>query len=301
MRACGIEMRQSASRMMTTPGVRNGFGAQGAFVPLLELPDQRGGRLDRQFVNALARGLEVLRAFEPQDGPLGNQEIAERTGLPKSSVSRLTHTLTALGYLEHIPRLSKYRIGVGVLALGHACIGAAALLEVARSPMESLANYADVAVALGGRDRLSMVYLDVQRGRQTSAFTLDVGARVPIHQTALGMAYLWAIPPKERAILLRGIRRHAGAQWRTIRKRLDAASEELARSGFCIAAGTFERGMNGVGTAIILQGGAEIRALSASAPAFQHSVESLRTEIGPRLLALASSVQTELARRGARY
>jgi DNA-binding IclR family transcriptional regulator len=287
--------------MSTAPGVRNGFSAQGAFVPLLELPDQRGGPLGRQFVNALARGLEVLRAFEPQDGSLGNQEIAERTGLPKSSVSRLTHTLTALGYLEHVPRLSKYRIGVAVLALGHACIGAAALLEVARAPMKSLANYADVTVALGGRDRLSMVYLDVHRGRQTSAVPLDVGARVPIHRTALGMAYLWAIPSKERAILLRAIRRHAGAEWRTLRKRLDAAGQELGRTGFCTAAGTFERGMNGIGTALILKDGAEIRALSASAPAFQHSVESLRAEIGPRLLALASSVQTELARRGANY
>jgi DNA-binding IclR family transcriptional regulator len=284
--------------MMTTPGVRNGFGAPGAFMPLLELPDRRGERLDRQFVNALARGLEVLRAFEPQDGPLGNQELAERTGLPKSSVSRLTHTLTALGYLEHVPRLSKYRIGVGVLALGHACIGAAALLEVARSPMESLATYADVTVALGGRDRLSMVYLDVQRGRHTAAFTLDVGARVPIYRTALGMAYLWAIPPKERGILMSAIRRRAGAEWRMIRKRLDAAGEELERSGFCIAAGTFERGMNGVGTALVLQSGAEIRAIAASAPAFQHSIESLRTDIGPRLLAVAGRVQTELARRG---
>src|SRR5882762_9200489 len=88
-------------------------------------------KTDRQFVTALARGLEVLRAFEPQDGPLGNQELAERTRLPKPTVSRITHTLTRLGYLEYVPRLSKYRIGIGVLALGHACIGGAALRTAA--------------------------------------------------------------------------------------------------------------------------------------------------------------------------
>ena len=54
---------------------------------------------DRKFVTALARGLEVLRVFTPTEGLLGNGEIAERTGLPKPTVSRLTYTLTKLGYL----------------------------------------------------------------------------------------------------------------------------------------------------------------------------------------------------------
>src|SRR5256885_13076191 len=49
---------------------------------------------DRKFVTALARGLEVLRVFTPTEGLLGNGEIAERTGLPKPTVSRLTYTLT---------------------------------------------------------------------------------------------------------------------------------------------------------------------------------------------------------------
>ena len=54
---------------------------------------------DRKFVVALARGLEVLRAFTPSEGLLGNQEIAARTGLPKATVSRLTYTLTMLADL----------------------------------------------------------------------------------------------------------------------------------------------------------------------------------------------------------
>ena len=61
---------------------------------------------DRKFVTALARGLEVLRVFTPTEGLLGNGEIAERTGLPKPTVSRLTYTLTKLGYLSHVERLA---------------------------------------------------------------------------------------------------------------------------------------------------------------------------------------------------
>ena len=58
------------------------------------MPEPRNGAgKDRQFVTALARGLEILRCFQAGDPALGNQDIAERTGLPKPTVSRLTHTL----------------------------------------------------------------------------------------------------------------------------------------------------------------------------------------------------------------
>ena len=55
---------------------------------------------DRQFAIALARGLELLRAFGPADRALTNRELCDRTGLPKATVSRMTHTLTLLGYLS---------------------------------------------------------------------------------------------------------------------------------------------------------------------------------------------------------
>jgi DNA-binding IclR family transcriptional regulator len=234
--------------------------------------------------------------FKPKDGPLGNQEIAERSGLPKPTVSRLTHTLTKLGYLEHVPRLNKYRIALGVLALGHACIGGAALRAAARPYMQDLASYADATVALGGRDRLSMVYLDVHRGRPTATFSLDAGARIPISSSAMGFAYLWSIADKARDFLLDAMRKRLGDDWRVTKKQLDIAFKSLERTGFCVAEGTFEKAMNGVGVPLSLQDGAEVYAFSCSAPAFQLSAERLREEIGPRLLALANSVKADLER-----
>src|SRR3954469_1406866 len=65
-----------------------------------EIPAAAPVREDRHFVTALARGLEVLSVFRPQDRVLGNQELARRARLPKSTVSRLTYTLTRLGFLE---------------------------------------------------------------------------------------------------------------------------------------------------------------------------------------------------------
>jgi hypothetical protein len=77
---------------------------------------------DRNFVVALSRGLDVLRAFHPNDGLLGNQEIAARTNLPKPTISRLTYTLTKLGYLTPVPRFEKYQLAPSAMALGYAAL-----------------------------------------------------------------------------------------------------------------------------------------------------------------------------------
>ena len=67
---------------------------------LIVFSDDEEGK-DRQFVNALARGLEVLRCFRPGEVFLSNADMAKRTAIPKPTISRLTYTLTKLGYLNY--------------------------------------------------------------------------------------------------------------------------------------------------------------------------------------------------------
>src|SRR5690606_33751200 len=95
---------------------------------------------DRKFVVALARGLEVLRAFRARDGYLTNQEIAERTTLPKATVTRLTYTLCELGYLTHNPRLGRYQLAPGAVTLGYAALANLGIRQVARAYMDEAAE-----------------------------------------------------------------------------------------------------------------------------------------------------------------
>jgi len=69
---------------------------------------------------SLSRGLALLRAFKPGIDVLGNNELADRTGLPKSTVSRLTGTLVRAGFLQHDVRMGGYRLHATVLALAYA-------------------------------------------------------------------------------------------------------------------------------------------------------------------------------------
>ena len=76
----------------------------------LAICPQQPAHLGHLGLAPLARGLEVLRCFTPLEPMLGNKEISVRTGLPKPTVSRLTYTLTKLGYLRHNMRLGKYQL-----------------------------------------------------------------------------------------------------------------------------------------------------------------------------------------------
>ena len=102
------------------------------------IPQEEEGK-DRLFVEALARGLRVLSAFRPGESALSNQVLAQRTGLPKSTVSRLTYTLTKLGYLSQDADSGFYRLGLAVLALGSAVLGSYDIRRVASPLMREFA------------------------------------------------------------------------------------------------------------------------------------------------------------------
>ena len=98
------------------------------------LDDDAVGK-DRQFVNALARGLEILRCFRPGEKFLTNTELAKRTGLPKPTITRLTYTLTKLGYLDSPADRGQYQLASGVLSLGYSLLSNLDVRELARPGM----------------------------------------------------------------------------------------------------------------------------------------------------------------------
>src|SRR6202044_1209724 len=147
-------------------------------------------KTDRHFVTALARGLEVLACFRHGDRMLGNQEFARRCGLAKSTVSRLTHTLTELGYLVYVEESAKYSLGTATLSLGSAMLSRLDIRKLAHPLMQTLAEFGQCMVSLGSRDRLSMIYVDAVRGSAAVTLSLDSGARIQIATSAMGRSFL---------------------------------------------------------------------------------------------------------------
>src|SRR5581483_6138023 len=161
---------------------------------------------DRHFVSALARGLRVLSCFRSGDELLGNHELARRSSLPKSTISRLTYTLTRLGYLQFVEESVKYRLGTATLALGSAMLARMDVRRLARPMMQELANFSRAMVSLGVRERLHLIYIENCRSQSALTLSLDVGSRIPIATTAMGRAYLAILSEAERAELMDQIR-----------------------------------------------------------------------------------------------
>ncbi|MAC82285.1 MAG: IclR family transcriptional regulator, partial [Rhodobacteraceae bacterium] len=206
---------------------------------------------DRQFVTALDRGLDILRAFRPDDhSGLGNRELAERTGMPNSTLSRLTYTLLQSGYLIYDRATGRYRMGVPVLSLGYACLSGQPIHAMAQGFMQQLADACGegVQVALGGRVGYTMIYLASARSRSVISLQLDVGSRISLARSALGRAYVAGCEIAERDALLNDIRAHFAPD-AALRREMDLrrAMEQIATQGFCTSYGDWQPGVNAVG------------------------------------------------------
>lgn len=251
---------------------------------------------DRMFVTALARGLEVLRAFHPDETLLGNGEIARRTGLAKPTVCRMTHTLTKLGYLRFNPRLEKYQLGAAVLSLGYAALASLNIRQVARPFMQDLANEVNASVSLGSHDRTSMIYIESCRGQGPVTLRLDVGSRIPLATTAMGRAYLAAIGEDERAELMAALKARHADDWPVLLPGIEQALRDYREHGFTMSTGEWQPEIHAVGRAIVLPDNAGVVALNLGAAAFLLPRDKLRTHYGPRLVATATAIEAALAR-----
>ncbi|WP_050426336.1 IclR family transcriptional regulator [Bradyrhizobium tropiciagri] len=249
---------------------------------------------DRNFVVALSRGLDVLRAFQPNDGLLGNQEIAARTKLPKPTISRLTYTLTKLGYLTPVPKFEKYQLAPSAMALGYAALANLGVRHLSEPYREEVMRATGGAVAVGGRDRHSMIYFGQSRNGLALGVQLDVGSRVPIATTAMGRAYIWALPPEERAALLRELRDHYGSRWAKMRDGIERSGETVAKHGFTMSTGDWQDDVAAVGVALRLNDGTGPYAFNCGAPAFRFTEDRLLNDIGPRLVAMVRNIEQAL-------
>jgi DNA-binding IclR family transcriptional regulator len=256
---------------------------------------------DRSFVIALSRGLDVLRAFRPSDGLLGNQELAARTNLPKPTISRLTYTLTKLGYLTPVPRFEKYQLAPAAMALGYSALANMGIRHLSDPYRDQLMRETGGAVAIGARDRLSMIYFGQSRSELTVGVLLDVGSKVPIATTAMGRAYLWALPDDERDELMQEIKEHVGPQkWPKVREGIERAGECIAKHGFAMSAGEWHNDIHAVGVALKLNDGTGPYAFNCGAPAFKFSEVLLKNDIGPRLVTMVRKIETALTGSAAR-
>ncbi|WP_375261218.1 IclR family transcriptional regulator [Palleronia sp.] len=251
---------------------------------------------DRRFATTLARGLSVLRAFRPADDGLGNAEIAERTGLPKSTVSRLTYTLHSLGYLTHARHGERYRPGPALLALGNVAAASIGFVELAGPIMQRLADETRTLTLLGVRDRGRLLLTKVWRPAGVSSIWLDVGHRVPIRGSSSGACYLAAVPEDVLPRVADEAQGDRGLTIDTATAIRAGAYDQLFARGFVITdpAEYFAANIHAVSTPFHPRDLTEPVVFTCGALPEDLTVARMETEVGPALRASVRELETAL-------
>src|SRR5690349_22981 len=242
---------------------------------------------ERKFVVALARGLDLLRAFRPGETLLGNRDFVERTGLPKATVNRLAYTLTVLGYLRFDEALGKYALDAGVLSLGFALLSGTDTLELARPHMRDFAREVGAAVSLGCRDGLDMIYLETIRSETALTLGLASGSKLSMLTSSMGRAYLAVQSADARAALLAELQRGAGDEGAQLVVQAQAEIDAFATEGCCYSFRDWHDDVNAVAVPFSDPRDGRLLVLSCSGPASSMGERVFRELVAPRLKALA--------------
>ncbi|GAB2177063.1 IclR family transcriptional regulator [Dongia sp. agr-C8] len=256
--------------------------------------DDRAGADEGSFSAALTRGLRILRAFTADDASLGNQDFIERTGLPKATISRLTYTLVGLGYLTYDESLGRYSIGPATVSLGYSALSSSPVVHIARPLMQELADDTGAAAALGTRDGVEMVYLANCRSMSPVSLRLNVGSRLPIWRTAMGLAYIAEMLPERRDALLEQMLKLEPGKAKMIQEHVNDAIAQYSKRGFVASFGVWYSYINAVGVAFRPTDGSQLVALTCGGIVDILPREKCLKEVGPSLVALVKRMHARL-------
>lgn len=241
---------------------------------------------------SLLRGADILRAFRPGSDLLGNGEIAERTGLSTSTVSRLTQTMVAAGLLQQDRARRAYRLAPLVLSLGHAMRSGSQVLAIAAPRMRALAERERINVGLAYPDRDEMVYLEsIRYNRRVALRNIVSGQRVPMELTSLGQAYLANAPVERYQVLEPIFKRRNGKHWPEIKTAIEAAMASMQMHGYCWA--SWQPEVLALSTAFHSAEGICVINVSVSTP---EQVTTWIETLAPHLLRLKEDITLELLR-----
>jgi DNA-binding IclR family transcriptional regulator len=214
-------------------------------------------------VAAVAKAARVLQAFTPLVGSLSVRQLAERTGIPRSTVHAICLTLCDAGLLEEVAGRG-YRLGPALVGLGGQVIERTGLVDAAEGVLERLAPGDGLEIHLGQLVGGWVVYLDRASGPVRAPMRNRVGLRAPAHLTGCGKAALSLLPAGEVAARVEA----ACAAEPGRPPDLDALVRELARArraGFVVS-DTFQPGRTSVAAPIPDPAGAPAGGISVAGP-----------------------------------
>lgn len=245
------------------------------------------------FVNALARGISVLRAFKEGHGWMSLQELANETGLTKSAIQRFTHTLWVMGYLRKDPDTRKFSLGPQAIEFGCEYTTSNPFVSTGNTYLHALNRATGETCSLSEPTGKDVIYVARFAAHKEMFVQMPIGMRLPAYCTAAGRAILANIDPAVARTIIEKSERHAHtATTITDLEALLRELEQVKRSGYSLSNGEYYAGDLTVSAAVFNSDRLPIGAINVSVPVSRWSLTEVQTKLAPQVVEAARALST---------
>ncbi|MET9988060.1 IclR family transcriptional regulator C-terminal domain-containing protein [Streptomyces mutabilis] len=250
------------------------------------------------FVRSFERGLAVIRAFDADHPALTLSEVARAAELTRAAARRFLLTLADLGYVHSDGRL--FRLTPRVLELGYAYLAGFTLPQIAEPYLEQLVAQVRESSSLCVLDGDDVVYVARVPTSRIMTASITVGTRFPAHLTSVGRVILADLPDAEiETRLARADLRPHTARTLASADALRAELRRVRRQGYALVDQELEDGLRSVAAPVRDRDGAVVAGVNIAVHAGRNSVESVRRDLLPHLLATVARIDADLRITGA--
>jgi IclR family transcriptional regulator, pca regulon regulatory protein len=250
------------------------------------------GETGPDFIEALARGLDVIRSFEPGRPAMTLSEVATAAGLARPTARRILLTLEELGYVRAMGGM--FALTPHVLELGMAYIGSTSIWDIARPHMERLVARTGESSSLAQLDGSDIAYVARVAVPKVITFAVTIGTRFPALQTSLGKALLASLTPEERArTLAEPSRSGITPRWNPDIAERDRALSEVRARGWALTDEELAPGIRSIAAPVRDSETHVVAALNVSVHAAETSIETLTEQYLPLLLQTADAISAD--------
>jgi IclR family pca regulon transcriptional regulator len=250
-----------------------------------------------EFVQSMARGLAVIKAFDENHRELTLSEVASATGLARAAARRFLLTLAELGYVRSNGRM--FALTPRVLELGYAYLSSLSLPQIAEPHLERLVAEVQESASVTVLDDTDIVYVARVPTSRIMRVTISIGTRFPAYATSMGRVLLAGLGPAELDACLERISlRPITARTITDRAALRAEVNRVREQGWALVDQELEEGLRSLAAPISDRSGRVIAAANIATHAARTSAEDAVRTLLPVLLRTVEQIGTDLRAAG---
>lgn len=241
------------------------------------------------FVESIARGLDVIQVFDAEHPAMTLSEVAARAELPRPTARRILTTLEVLGFVHRAD--DKFLLTARVLDLGSAYIGSMQIWQVVRPNLVELVHQVHESCSVAQLDGSDIVYVARVAVPKLVTLSVTIGTRFPAFATSLGKVLLASLETDELdRVLETPSRSGITPRWHPGRRELDSELRTVRERGFAVTDEQLALGIRSVGTAIKDDDGRTVAAVNVNASSAETALSVLTEHHLPLLQKAAEAI-----------